>query len=147
MGLDNGITLRLKKDSFTIKETNALNKFNVVGFNSENENTFDIDLLYWRKCWNIRGEIFDFLADNGYNVNNDTYEYDLSIDMMLKLAKRLESILKPSWWSDNCDSIWSWDECGKNYIRDLKSCIKALKALKKMNKSEDSYRIFFYDSY
>lgn len=147
MGLDNGITLRLRKDRFTEKEIATLNKFNDNTYVVEDENTFDIDLLYWRKCWNIRGEIFDFLRKKGHTVDGDIYEYDLSIDEIFDLTKALRKILNPHWWDENGNSIWTWKECGKNYIDNVKRCVKALNVLKKMNKSEDSYRIYFYDSY
>ena len=66
---------------------------------------------------------------------------------MFDLTKALRKILNPHWWDENGNSIWTWKECGKNYITDVKTCVKALNVLKKMNKSEDSYSIYFYDSY
>ena len=50
MGLDNGIILKINnKEKFGVLPPFAAN------FDSYEEDT--IDLLYWRKCWNIRNVI------------------------------------------------------------------------------------------
>lgn len=114
MGLDNGIVIRNKD-----------------GTEEEAE------ICYWRKCWNIRNEIFDIIEQK-----SETYEYLLSLDNVVNIYYRLKAFNKKN-WTENGDSIWTWEEIRKGLKRDIKEIGKLIKRMKK----EPDLTVVFYDSY
>lgn len=148
MGLDNGITLRIKnKEKFG--DTRKLYSM----FSWTNEGS-EYELLYWRKCWNVRREISEVLADayNNGNAEHDKYfdenginDYIFNLKAFKDILVRLRKIYKKSWWEENNDSIWEWSECGNNYKNWLIKAWKVFDVLK--TKDPDSYELSFYDSY
>lgn len=57
MGLDNGIMLKIK-DKEKFGEIPAWIRREPW----EDEHNYDYEILYWRKCWNVRAEILTYLA-------------------------------------------------------------------------------------
>ena len=146
MGLDNGIMLKIKnKEKFG--DTTKL--YSMFGWTNEGE----YELLYWRKCWNVRREISEVLADayNNGNAEHDKYfddginDYIFNLKAFKDILVRLRKIYKKSWWEENDDSIWEWSECGDNYKSWLIKAWKVFDVLK--DKDADSYELSFYDSY
>lgn len=134
MGLDNGIMLKIKnKEKFGEIPAWILRK------PWEDEYNFDYEILYWRKCWNIRAEILGYLR-----ANSDEYQWTLTLAQLKDIIKVLDSFLVWHNW-DSSQSIWTWDEIGESYRNDLKYARKVAKWLK--TKPEDSYELYFYDSY
>lgn len=147
MGLDNGIMLKIKnKEKFG--DTRKL--YSMFSWTEEGS---EYALLYWRKCWNVRREISEVLADayNNGNAEHDKYfddginDYIFNLKAFKDILVRLRKIYKKSWWEENDDSIWSWDECGSNYKSWLIKAWKVFDVLK--DKDADSYELSFYDSY
>ena len=136
MGLDNGITLRVKdKEKF-----GELPK----GYKIFVEN--EIEILYWRKCWNIRGYIFDFLNSKGIKTVSDCSEDAImGLDDLRELLKGLKNCYKRKWWEENDDTIWEFDDIKDNLKNNLDRANKLVKWLR--DKDPGSYEISFYDSY
>lgn len=148
MGLDNGIRLKIK-DKEKFGDTKKLYSM----FSWTNEGS-EYELLYWRKCWNVRREISEVLADayNNGNAEHDKYfdenginDYIFNLKAFKNILIRLRKIYKKSWWEENDDSIWEWSECGSNYKSWLIKAWKVFDVLK--DKDADSYELSFYDSY
>lgn len=135
MGLDNGIMLKIKNRE----------KFgNVVPFlkHQDWEDKDEYEILYWRKCWNIREEIFTMLhtlkpEDNGNCV--------FSVELLEDIIYHLNECYTPEWWRDHNNSIWDFDEVCGNYYYHLINAIRVVDFLK--TRDPESYEIYFYDSY
>jgi hypothetical protein len=130
MGLDNGIN---------IKRTDRIAKY----FNEKlyphfyYVNDCDIEIAYWRKCWNIRNAILDILD---VTEDNDSHT-EISIPQMKEIIKFLKSLNENN-WEENGYSIWTWEESKKH----IKFQIKKLKRLIKLMKRYD-IEVYFYDSW
>ena len=75
MGLDNGICV--KKNALT----QLINLNNT--FIDSNDNSNEIDITYWRKCWGLRNDIMEYLTTK-YNVNDDYYSFNLEVEDIAK---------------------------------------------------------------
>ena len=100
---------------------------------------YDLEVAYWRKCWNVRAEILSYLQ-----ADDDEYEWTLGLMDLQDICKILKKLYTKANW-DESQSIWSWDEIKKNYPANLKYARKVLKWLG--TKPEGSYQLYFYDSY
>lgn len=141
MGLDNGIIIKIK-DS---QKFGAIPKW-IKRTEWEKSNSH-IEINYWRKCWNVRKEIFDYINRNNCPAvdEHQEYEFELDIDDTLSILKQIkENCYSAEKW-DNSESFWEWNEVKRNYKWHLRQAIKITKWLKK--KPIDSYQIIFYDSY
>ena len=134
MGLDNGIQFRiLDREKFgDIPKWFKREPW-------EDKHGCDYEVLYWRKCWNVRAEILSYLE-----ASDDEYEWALSLMDLQDICKILKELYRKENW-DERQSIWSWDEIKKNYPANLKYARKVLKWLS--TKPEGSYQLYFYDSY
>ena len=134
MGLDNGIMLKIiDKEKFGpmpawIKREEWEDKYN-----------FDYEILYWRKCWNVRAVILFYL--NGHQEGGD---FPMNLDDLEYINKTLKKLYTKKNW-DERQSIWSWDEIKDTYTHNLKYAEKIAKWLK--DKPVGSYELYFYDSY
>lgn len=134
MGLDNGIMFRIKnKEQFG--EIPAW--FRRESW--EDEHNYDYEILYWRKCWNVRAEILTYLA-----ADDDEYEWNLTLMELRDILKILNPLYTKQGWDESM-TIWSWDEIGDRYRDNLKYARKVLKWLE--TKPADSFEVYFYDSY
>lgn len=133
MGLDNGIQLKIMN-----KET-----FGQIPMWVHKECPFTIsdkiDILYWRKCWNVRAVILFYL--NGHQEGG---EFPMNLSDLEQINKTLKKMYTKKNW-DERQSIWSWDEIKDTYTHNLKYAEKIAKWLK--DKPVDSYELYFYDSY
>ena len=133
MGLDNGIEIR-RKDNLPncalCFDKEWLKKYN-----------FDLEVAYWRKCWNVRDVIFDVLRRG---EDNDSVIY-ITREEVLEIIKRLENdfhyfdFLADEW----SDCIWKWNTFRKIQKRNIKN----LKKLAGMMKRHPEIEVYFYDSY
>lgn len=141
MGLDNGIMIR-------ITDSQKFGKIPKWIRRSEwEELTNSIETNYWRKCWNVRAEIFDYINRNNCPAIDEyqEYEFELSINDTLSILKQIkENCYSAKKW-DSSQSIWTWNEIKRNYKYRLRQAKKIVKWLKR--KPIDSYQIIFYDSY
>lgn len=134
MGLDNGIMLKIvDKETFGpmpawIKREDWEDKYN-----------FDYEVLYWRKCWNVRAVILFYL--NGHQEGGD---FPMQLEDLLYINKTLKKLYTKKNW-DERQSIWSWEDIKESYPENLKYAEKVAEWLK--TKPEGSYQLYFYDSY
>ena len=134
MGLDNGIEVR-RKDNLP----NCVLCFDDDEWRKQRG--YDLEVAYWRKCWNVRYAIADVIGgmyDNG--------ETPLMYEDIIAVIKRLKQFNKKNWSGDSWDegSIWTWDEIKKNH----RGCIKRLKKLAHLiKKYPGEIDVYFYDSY
>ena len=110
MGLDNGLVIR-KRNQKVSKE-----------------------IAYWRKCWNIRGDILDII-----DSTEEKYCYEISPSQLLQIVKILSKYNEKNW--DH--SIWSWDDI-KHSIKKQILTIPFWIIFLLFNKD---YYCEFYDSY
>ena len=133
MGLDNGIEIKRK--------SNLPNC--VLCFDDDEwrkQRGYDLEVAYWRKCWNVRAIIFDVI-DSGEN----DYVYNITREQLVEIIHRLEddlhycNFLSGEW--GGC--IWTWNE----FRRIQKWNMKNLKKLAGMMKRHPEIEVIFYDSY
>ena len=157
MGLDNGIKIEFRKleEGTSPKIFKNITK-RLTAFDNDKKDVYD--LLYWRKCYNIRNLFIDFCNKNSISFQ----EGDLTYLTLNEAIKFLECLLKhhnKKWWNGSADhemypalfilssSIWEWDDIKKNYKHMYKEALKFLKYLKKSKLLGNYYTIYFYDSY
>ena len=130
MGLDNGIVVKKSRLADKIfKDEKRFYYFTIAQ---------EYEIVYWRKCWNIRTAVRDI---TGVFFDNDA-QIALSIDDIIKLIKYLKNLNKDS-WEDGGYSIWTWEE----YKDKIKQDIKNLKYLLRYMKKYPELEVWFYDSY
>lgn len=132
MGLDNGIRIKnIQKHEIPRR----------VILRSEMEWTpGELELCYWRKCWNIRQGILSLL-DVG--LNSDQYEFTLNRTQVLNIKDFLIDLLKnPKDWSN---SIWTYEEMKPVLEQDIKN-LKWLARRMKWHPAPETI-VYFYDSY
>ena len=103
----------------------------------------DYEVMYWRKCWNVRYEILSYLG-----ASDDEYEWSLDLNDMKEILKLLKNMYKPRLWQADYDghmTIWSWDDVKNSYRSNLRYMKRVIKWL--ATKPTDSYEVYFYDSY
>lgn len=133
MGLDNGIEIR--------RRSNLPNC--VLCFDREwtKKYGYDLEVAYWRKCWNVRAIIFDVLqrGDSNGSIIEITHEELQEIIRRLEEELHYFNFINEEW--GGC--IWTWNE-----FRGIqKQNIKNLKKLEKMMRRYPDIVPFFYDSY
>lgn len=134
MGLDNGIQFRiLDREKFgDIPKWFKREPW-------EEKHGCDYEVLYWRKCWNVREVILFYL--NGHEEGG---EFPMSLDDLKCINSILKKLYTKKNWDEN-QSIWSWDEIKKYYKFKLRYAKKVAAWLKR--KPVGSYELYFYDSY
>ena len=99
MGLDNGICI--KKNALT-----QLININDT-FIDSNNNSNEIDITYWRKCWGLRNDIMEYLTTK-HNVNDDYYSFNLEAEDVKQIIEILISWYDKKKWKKYGRSIWDW---------------------------------------
>ena len=143
MGLDNGIMIKIKD-----KEKLDTKIFQDIGFKGYGSDVYDVyEILYWRKCWNIREVILDHLESNGITTCDDcSFDMYMPLDVLESLiSEKLPECYSPTWWNEHDDSVWSFDEICVCYHQDLLSVMRLIERLRDVD--PNAYEIFFYDSY
>lgn len=157
MGLDNGINIEFRKleEGTSPKIFKNITK-RLTSFDNDKKDVYD--LLYWRKCYNIRELFRDFCNKNKINF----HEGDLTYLTLNETIRFIDCLLKhhnKKWWNGSADhetypalfilsnSIWEWEDIKKNYKHMYKEALKFLKYLKKSKVLGNYYTIYFYDSY
>lgn len=130
MGLDNGICIKRTPESEQIKEVLEFEK------DWQKQYKFDFEVMYFRKCWNVRSDIFRIIGPpEAPNDSRTTVKLE-HIDQIISLLK---SYNRKNW----LESIWTYYEIRPH----LKKQIKNLKKLKEIMKKYDNLTVYFYDSY
>ena len=131
MGLDNGIEIKRNEKSMSIYD-----KIKRFERSWDKKHEYDFEVLYYRKCWNIRGIIAECIGgiyDNG--------ETPIEREYIPKIIKALKSLNEDN-WDDEGGSIWTYEEQKPH----IKYHIKNLKYLYKLMGKHD-LDVYFYDSY
>lgn len=98
-----------------------------------------IELIYFRKCWGIRGEILAKL----HCVEDNDSETPVESEDILPIVKILMKYLDKEYYEDNADSIWEYPE----YKDNIQQSIINLMWLKMYMESHPEVTAYFYDSY
>ena len=99
----------------------------------------DIELVYFRKCWGIRGEI---LAKLHCREIND-WKTTVDSEDIIPVVKILMKYLDKEYYEENADSIWEYDEASGN----IQQSIINLMWLKTYMEYHPEVECYFYDSY
>lgn len=142
MGLDNGIIIKGK----TMKGFDFLNNY----YHDDITDAYspgDYEIAYWRKCWNIRGRMFEVFKDN--ITAKDDYKMHLSL---VDLKKVVELVLKhfldeKNWDSEYGQSIWLWEEQIRNIADQIYKIRHFLELVEEEEIKDEDLEIYFYDSY
>jgi hypothetical protein len=132
MGLDNGIEIRRKGNLPNC----------VLCFDDDwwrKKRGCDLEVAYWRKCWNVRNVIYNTL---GMPDENDS-EIELSWEDVHNIVQALEEQIRYSTYEDWGSTFWTWNE----FRGFQKRNIKRLKKLARMMKRHSEIEAIFYDSY
>lgn len=97
MGLDDGIIIKCKSkeeaQSIIDEASTHLNSLSLYDKN--------VEVCYWRKCWNIRREIISVLY-----MNRDEVYHTIDLEDIKPIIKRLSKFLdKETWDNDDDGSI------------------------------------------
>ena len=131
VGLDNGLIIKgIKK--------NDIPPWVILPWDW-NDKREEQELLYFRKCWGIRGEILAKL----HCIEPNDSETNVDVEDILPLAKILMKYLDKEYYDDNANSIWEYDE----YIDNIQQSIVNLVWLKGYMEAHPKVECYFYDSW
>ena len=130
MGLDNGICIRRKTAS-----PEALAAFDP---DSQKAYEYDLDVAYWRKCWNVRSMVLHTL-----NVwqDNDS-RTPMTLDDVVVIIRNLQKFNRKN-YTEWGWTIWEWSD----FRRINRRNIAALNRLVRLMKKNDNIEVYFYDSW
>ena len=137
MGLDNGIIIRPKnKDA-----EKFLNEY-CKHFKDEYHSEVTYEPVYWRKCWNLRGAMFENgLADDGE-------DHPLKIkDLETVVEKVIKPFLNEEHWEDDNRSLWSWTEMIRQLGQEVFNLREFIWDVEEEGLVDEDFDIYFYDSY
>ena len=138
MGLDNGIIMK----KITRNQLDKIPDFVKYELFRNDDNTYDIELAYWRKCWNVRDAIIN--AINPYCDLSSTADCDIDKDDIPALIRGLMPLFDRSAWIDGRKgSIWTFEEQFNNMIQ----VVLNLKWLETFLKENPDVKVRFYDSF
>lgn len=142
MGLDNSISLIIRdKEKFG----NIIPFIHIEPWQSNGDDSDTYDVLYWRKCWNIREVIYDKLKRLGYRIDIDCGDWNISLDTFIMILDELNKCYTPGWWRRHNDSIWDFKDVCENFRLDLLNAAKLVGFLS--TKDPSSYQLIFVDSW
>ena len=128
MGLDNGITLKKK---------GLPKQFNCLATKDRDYGS-EIEIAYWRKCWQVRRLIYE--AINMPDENDGVIE--LSREDVLAIIKALTKNIKRKWYEYD-PPYWEWKEYKTNHRLN----VRRLRRLAHLMKKYPDVVVEFYDSY
>ena len=104
MGLDNGFYVKSNKRQITREMLPAGIQY---PFDIDYDNV--VEIVYWRKCWGLRGAVLDLSSVRSADDQNYKYTIDTPEGVM-DLLKTVVHFMDPKVWEDEGDSIWEYDE-------------------------------------
>lgn len=138
IGLDNGITLKTKnKISYFPWFVN----YKYEDWNNEEGKSPELEILYYRKCWGIRGEINSLL----HNTEQNGGIISIDSEDIPAIIKIIEKYLDRNYYDEHADSIWEYEEMFPHLIQDIKN-LCWFKIWLSSNKNE-VIECYWYDSY
>lgn len=96
------------------------------------------EIIYWRKCWGLRGEVLEVLGGN-----TDGYLYKVNREDIPVILKKMKSYFHPDYYEQNARSIWEYDE----FFDNLMSSYMTLIWLYDYWSIHPEIEVEFYDSY
>ena len=102
------------------------------------KNNYDLEVAYWRKCWNVRNIIFELLNIEDFNDSRTP----MSIDDVVVVIKALQQLNAKN-YTDRGSCIWDWPV----FRRINRRNIIALNRLVRLMKKNDNIEVYFYDSW
>lgn len=138
MGLDNGIIMK----KITRNQLDKIPDFVKYELYYNEDDTVDIELAYWRKCWNVRNAIIEAI-----NPECDPAGYadcEIDVDDIPALIRGLMPLFDKDKWTDGRGgSIWTFEEQFDNMVQ----VVLNLKWLETYLKENEDIRVEFYDSF
>ena len=132
MGLDNGIEIKRRADL-------PASAFTYFDEEYRAKNNYDLEVAYWRKCWNVRSIIMDILH---VSEDNDSYT-TMTVEDVDAVIAALRKMNKNNWL--DCGScIWEWKEF-RGFQRDNIRNLRRLRYM--MKKKPEVFEVYFYDSW
>ena len=132
MGLDNTIEIKRRADlparAFIYFDREWLARYNS-----------NLEVAYWRKCWNVRSIIMDVLD---VREDNDSYTI-MTIEDVDAVIAALRKINKKN-WLDRGSTIWDWKEFKGIQRRNMRN-LRRLRRL--MKKKLEVFEVYFCDSW
>lgn len=114
MGLDNGIYWKPRNN----KEKDVAFPDYVDFYYDSFENEYEV--CYWRKCWGLRGHIFDII-DNAAKVEVDSgqYGYELIRADLVQIQQMLIDYLRyPDRWDEE-KNYWDFDNVKEGLTQNI----------------------------
>lgn len=96
MGLDNGIIVK----NISLKNVPK----NLVQLPLIIEDSDEIEIVYFRKCWGIRDAILDTI--HGFAQDRSPVD----IEDIPAIIRALEKFCSKEYWDENANSIWTFEE-------------------------------------
>jgi len=137
MGLDNGMLLHSKKQIDVPRELNV-----AVEHRPGAEYEWVYDILYFRKCWNIRREAREILGASPEYVEKSW----LDVTEVKNFWWALNNMNSRKAWDRNNESIWTFDEIHDHLDNSLLALEWLIDFMIK-HPADSSYMVEFYDSY
>lgn len=134
MGLDNGIILKLEENKVPEDFPGKLDKWEL----SEVELKKELQVAYWRKCWDIRDIILGVL-----HAGQEGGEYSIEAEDLPAIRRGIVKLLNPKEYETSGDSIWEYEERIDGELEKLLNMMWLERYLKKHPESQ----AYFYDSY
>ena len=142
MGLDNGILLKVKNQEKMGKIPSWLKSY--IDYTNKPYDEFEI--MYWRKCYNIRDVIFEHLHEYHIKTVWDcSADMEMPLNVFWTLRDKLDKCYTPEWWEQHDDTIWDYNDINEIYRNQLAIARRLIGWLE--DKDPDAYEIVFYDSY
>lgn len=131
MGLDNGFVIC------------NLNKKDVPSFASfsplyDNDESDKVVVIYWRKCWGLRGAVLDVL-----HASDDDYHIPVEAEDIPAIIRVIKPFFNEQYWGDEGGSIWTYDEIFDNLV----NSVLTLEWMKWYLEEHPDVTCYFYDSY
>lgn len=137
MGLDSGLLIHSDKRKLTREDLPT-----GISYPFEKDYDYDIELVYFRKCWNIRNHIMNHFGWLLAPENQWKFIIDKP-EQVLELIEIFAYWLNEEVWEEDGSSIWSYQEIRPQLIQ---SIINTAIIYSWLINNPDCYLIW-YDSY
>lgn len=140
MGLDNGIMLKRQKPNKFLERI-FLEDFKEC-LDERDKGLWEIEICYWRKCWNVRRYVFDYIIKVDPN-DTEELQFPLTARDVWKIRKQVKYWLTHG--DEWVDSFWDFEDFKANLEHQYKYLFRLWLWMKFHPKDKTS--VYFYDSY
>lgn len=120
MGLDNGIAIK--------------------GVEKYPDFAPDGEIVYWRKCWNLRSAMLDVLDPERRKKD---WDYEIEAEDVPAIIRAIIPFLSKDYWKENNSSIWEHEDMLPTLLENIENLIR----LKIWWEEHPNAKVYFYDSY